>query len=103
MIQSTRPTYWLSLDCTGIPYATLPQGSAVWGKYLARATDTGSKRVGLIWLFGNGMPVVGSLTTRATPLAWQPAPSSTLKLPASAAAVGTKALLEDGSCRISDC
>src|SRR2546427_8113914 len=100
MIQSTRVTSWVSLDCTGMPWDTLPQGSAVWGKYLASATAAGSKRVGLIRLSGSGCPVVGSLTARATPLAWQPAPSSTLKSPASAAAVGTNAVLEEGSWRV---
>src|SRR5260370_26399577 len=89
MVQSMRPTNWLSLDCTGMPQATLPQGFVVWGRYLERARATGSKRVGLIWSFGIGIPVVGSLMTRALLLDWQPAPSSALKSPASAAAVGT--------------
>src|ERR1700724_14818 len=103
MIQSTRAMYWDSLDCIGMPYSTLPQGSAVWGKYLARATAAGSKRLGLICPFGSGCPVGGSLMTRASPFAWQPGPSSALKSPASAAAVGTNAVLADGSWRILDC
>src|SRR5438552_17361454 len=103
MFQSTRPTYWDSLDCIGMPYDALPQGSKVWGRYLARATAAGSKRVGLICWPGRGRPVVGSVIARAMPLDWQPGPSRALKSPASAAAVGTKALLEDGSWRILDC
>jgi hypothetical protein len=52
--QSMRPISWFSELLAGMPYCTLPQGSALEGRYCSSLTEEGSKREVGIRLFGNG-------------------------------------------------
>ena len=98
MFQSTRPMYMASFDCTGIPYETLPQGSFVTGEDISSAQRmpdrSGSGRYGNSQAAG---PWSGRRWSAAGDLRLATGPSSALKSPASAAAVGTNAVLEEGS------
>src|SRR5438105_15611195 len=99
-IQSARPTYWFSLLGFGIAYLIWPQGFAATGISFARPTDGALKRVGLMKLFGNGWPLLGSIRLTGLPLDWQAADSKVLKSPPVAAAVGTKLSVCGGAVRV---
>src|ERR1700722_6153613 len=89
MFQSPRPKYWSSLSGLGTAYVIWPHEFVAEGRYLITAKACGLNRLTGICAPGNGWPVVGFVIVLAFPFDWHVDDSSALKLPESAAAVGT--------------